>query len=468
MSDLFNVELEQNLLGCVLLNNDALLRCGELQASHFYDPTHARIFGVAQAKVTDGEVASPVTLRFAMQDDEGIAKLGGVGYLMRLAGAAVQLSAVKDHARGIMELWSRRDLAQALQDASTAVCSSEGGTVPSIASALEDRIAANLAASSAVPMTTTFRRGLIDAVASINSAYMEGTPPGVSTGLKALDGVLGSLRPGWVYVLAGRPSMGKTAIALNIANKAAMRGDPVLMPSLEMPSRDVTIRSISQLMHQRGVLASYRDLMNGKMDEAQARVMIDVAKEYEELPFRFIAREFRELPRLTMALRQAAKHIRPALVVVDYMQLVSVPKARSAFDAVGIVSKTIKSLALEMDCPFLVLSQLNRQVEERDDKRPRLSDLRQSGEIEEDADVILSAYRHEYYLERQSTPSDSKKIGDWYEDKRRAVGKLEIGVLKNRGGPVTTVHAECDLAYNHVGDVDEGQAPEPQDALQFG
>lgn len=466
MSDLFNIELEQNLLGCILLNNDALTRCGELRAEHFYDDTHACIFEAVQQRVQEGEVASPVTMRFALQDDEGLAKLGGMAYLARMAGAAIGLGFVRDHAREIITLWSRRDLAHALDEAKVAVADPAAGTVSQIASALEDRIAHNLNVSSSKPITTTMRRGLIDAVSAVNSAYMEGAPPGIPTGLEALDGVLGSYRPGWVYILAGRPSMGKTAIALSAANKAALSGHAVIMASLEMPVRDVTIRTLSQLMHGRGINVSYRDLMNGKLDENKARVMIEAAKAAENLPMRFIERDFRELPRLSMALRQAAKHQKPALVVIDYLQLVSVPKARSAFDAVGMASKQVKTLAMELDCPFLVLSQLNRGVEEREDKHPRLSDLRASGEIEEDADVIMGAYRHEYYMERSQPPSDSKKVADWHEDKRRSVGKLEIGILKNRGGPVAPVMAACNLPFNYIGDVEE-DAPVPQEAMDF-
>lgn len=457
MSALFSVEAEQLVLGAILLNNDVLAKMPGLEPEHFYDPLHGRMFDTFRGTINGGRTASPVTMRFRLEDDLG--EVGGPAYLVRLAGAA-SLSTAGDIAQHIRDLWARRDMTQAMEEAKARLEDGEGGAVEEIAAELEHRMAANLASASAKPPSHTFRRSLINTVRQVNEAYAGEGAPGVSTGLRALDGVIGSLRPGRSYILAGRPSMGKSAIALGIAAGVAEAGGNVIFASLEMPEEDLTNRLLSRAMRYDGIRCAYSEIEKGELSENEMRAYIDAAKKYEELPWRTIGREKRELSHLNLAIRATVKaHGQPALIVIDHLGLISVRGAKTGFDRVGEASKAMKDLAITLKCPVLVLAQLNREVEARDDKRPRLSDLRQSGEIEEDADVIVMVYRDEYYLERDGVPGgDTPKASEaralYYARRAASKGIIDLGVEKNRGGAVNKVKVKGELEFNWIEDTD--------------
>lgn len=469
MTAMFNVEAEQVVLGAILMNNDTLARMAGLEPLHFYDPTHAMMFEVFRETINGGKLVSPVTMKFRLE--ESLKDLGGAGYLVRLAGAAI-MSGIGDVAQHVRALWARRDLAAALEEAQERLAAGEGGEVAEIADDLAGRIAVNLASSSARPPSHSFRRSIIETVREVNAAYAGDEVPGVSTGLIALDGAIGSLRHGRVCILAGRPSMGKSAIALHIAASAAEAGKRVIFASLEMTEFDVTNRLLSRFMHLKGVRVPYFDIERGAMSEGQMRAFIEAAQAHENFPWATVDRQNRELSRLVTAVRATEKTMKGVdLVVVDHLGLISVREARTTFEAVGRASKAMKDLAISLNCPVLLLAQLNREVEARDDKRPRLSDLRQSGEIEEDADNIVMVYRDEYYLEREGVPTgDSTKASEarstYYARLNASRGIIELGIEKNRSGPVTRVKVRGDLAVNAITDREEDKRP--QETMDLG
>lgn len=468
MSDLHNVEAEQSVLGLILLSNDALDRIPWLEPAHFYDPVHARVFEMIRAHAADGQTASPTTLKFLLGDDAGLAQLGGPAYLARLAAAAGGLSAIADTAKVLRHLAARRALAGALDEAGARVEAGDGGTIREIVTSLEARLVAAVEADGAKPVSRSLMSSMGSAITQANEAYQGDQLPGVSSGLRGLDKAIGSMRPGRVYLLAGRPSMGKTAVALNIALKAADAGAGVIIGSFEMTEEDLANRALSQMLRERGTRLPYNDLERGNLDEGQFRELIDCARANQNRPIQIIAREHNELSRLMLAIRGTAKTIAAplGLVVIDYLQLVQVDGAKS-FDRISAVSKAIKGLAMSLNVPILLLSQLNRQVEARDDKRPRLDDLRGSGEIEEDADTVLMVYRDEYYAERAERPKRDDELGEWHQRKERARNKLEIIVAKNRGGPIMTVHARCEVEHNFICDPEDYESEAAARASQM-
>lgn len=451
MADLVNVEAEQVVLGSLLLVNEAVGSIGELRAHHFCDPVHGRIFAAIMAKVQAGDMASPVTLRLLFQDDAGVEELGGPAYLARLAGAA-STHAVRDCSKVIMDLWARRGVVEALQEAQRGV---HGALeLQAVASKLDRAIAEAVQGGASRPLFRSFLRSAHDAIMETNAALL-GEAPGVSTGLAALDEVIGSLMPGRAYFLGGRPSMGKTALAATIAFNVAKAGHAVTFASLEMLDSDLTRRSISQMLRAEGMRVPYFRLERGNVSEAEMRAAIMAAKAHETLPIRYVTHQHRELSSLAMALRAAHRAQKTGLIVIDYLQLVTVEGARTTFDRVSAASKAIKALAMDLGCPVLCLSQLSRSVEERDDKRPRLSDLRASGEIEEDADAVIFAFRPGYYAEREGVAKTGVGSSLSIEDGRH---KLEAIVAKNRGGPVSTAFLRCEIEHNWIEDWPKDEA----------
>jgi replicative DNA helicase len=262
-----------------------------------------------------------------------------------------------------------------------------------------------------------------------------------------------------MVVLGGRPSMGKSAVALSIALGAARAGRGVIFASLEMPTAGVALRAITEHLARKGRRVAYRDARLGRLGEAEMRAFCEAAVELEGLPIAMTAPSIRSIDALQSAIRRGARMLEAkgaplGLVVFDYMQLADAP-GRDAVERVGAISKALKATAQRFDVPVIALSQLSRQVEQRDDKRPMLSDLRESGQIEQDADVILFCYREEYYLERQR-PVEGKKnyaqdLVAWDAAMEAARGKVEIIIAKQRMGGVATVELRADLATNAIG-----------------
>lgn len=453
MNDLpHNIEAEQALLGAILLNNDVLHKCNGLAESHFYDPVHARIFSAAKALIDVGKIASPVTLKFPLQDDDGMMELGGPAYLVRIAGASVSGFAAPDYAKTVQELAARRELFVASNDASERALSAEGGSVADIRGDLEARLAETYSVAETKPYET-FLKSLTLAIEAANDAYRGGTPRGLQTGLKAFDEFMGAIKPGQIYIIAGRPSMGKTAVALNIANRVKAG---VVFASLEMTAESLATRTISQRLREGGISVPYRNIENGWMNEADFRNVIEKAKEIENSNMITIKPGNNELSHLISAIRAAARQIQKntalGLIVVDFLQLVKVKGAKS-FDAIGEVTSTFKALALQYNVPIIILSQLNRGVEARDNKRPTLSDLRGSGEIEEHGDNILFCYRHSYYLEREmQNITDTEERVDAEADLKSIQNDLELIVAKQKNGKIGVIRLGCEIKFNHLFD----------------
>lgn len=456
MTDLpSNIEAEQALLGAVLVNNETMHKIPDLEADHFFDPVHARLFEAMQKKIAADELVSPITMKHFATSDSGMAELGGANYLVRMAGASTSPLTAPAIAATIIELAARRSLIIAAREAIERAGDAQGGAVDEIRADLEGKLADSYDLNGKDAPFATIMESVVAAVDAANEAYKGGTPRGAQCGLKSIDEYLGAFKPGQVYIIAGRPSMGKTAIALNIASRV----DGVVFASLEMTDEALANRLISQKLREGGANIPYRNIENGWLNEADFRQVVEASMELKSANMITIKPGNSELSKLLSSIRSAARQVKKRgelrMIVLDFLQLVSV-RGASKFDAIGEVTKAFKAIALQYDIPVVVLSQINRGVESRDDKRPVLSDLRGSGEIEEHGDNILFCYRPAYYLEREINGiTDIEAKADAHADLAAMQNSLELIVAKQKNGKIGTIHLGCEVKFNHLYDKEE-------------
>ncbi len=463
-----SVEAEQQLLGAILTNNDVYDRIASLiGAQHFYDPVHARIFEIAAARIAKNQLASPVTLKAFMEEDEGLKELGGPAYLARLAGAAISAFAVRDYAQMIYDFAIRRELIGLGRDISAKAARVDVALEPKeqIVEA-EQQLYQLSEQGQSESGFQSFLRAVTDAVNVANAAYQrDGGLAGVSTGLVDMDKKLGGLHRSDLLILAGRPSMGKTSLATNIAfniakaykrgltpdgTEGAVDGGVVGFYSLEMSAEQLAARILSEASE-----VPSEQIRRGDMTEAEFRRFVEAAKTLESCPLYIDDTPALPISQLAARARRLKRTHGLDVLIVDYLQLVRPSSAKdSRVNEVSEITQGLKAIAKELDIPVVALSQLSRQVESRDDKRPQLSDLRESGSIEQDADVVMFVFREEYYAEREK-PSDDKldEMAVWQERMEKLHGKAEVIVGKQRHGPIGTVELSFEGRFTRFGNL---------------
>ena len=474
-----NPEAEQALLGAMLVNNEAAEKvAGFLTPEHFYEPVHGKIFEHAITLIERGQHATPVTLKTYFERDEALSEVGGASYLVRLASSAVGIINAEDYGRAIYECFLRRQLIGIGERMVNAAYDSKVELPPVHQIEGAEQSLFHLAeAGRPEGGFKPFRDTLHKAITSIESAYKSDPRLiGVSTGLTDLDKVLGGLHRSDLVVLAGRPSMGKTALATNIAYFAAktrsqadageidiVGGASVGFFSLEMSAEQLATRILSEATG----IDSER-LRRGKLSNDDFVRVVQATNELSRIPF-FID----DTPALSIAaLRARARRLKRqhglGLVVIDYLQLVRPAGGKSSPDhrvqEVSEITQSLKALAKELDVPVLALSQLSRAPEQRDDKRPLLSDLRESGSIEQDADVVLFIYRDEYYLQRQEPRLDTPEYVQWQGQMARVHNVAEVIVGKQRHGPTGKVELQFQPEFTKFSNLEKdgkGQGPQP-------
>lgn len=461
-----SIEAEQQLLGAILTNNDIFDRVASIIGpKHFYDPVHARIFETAASRIAKNMLASPVTLKTFMEDDEGLKELGGPPYLARLAGAAISAFAARDYAQMIYDLSTRRELIQLGRDIADKAAKLDVDSEPK-----EQIVDAEQALYSLAEQGTTeqgfqsFLRAVTEAVNVANSAYQrEGGLAGISTGLVDMDKKLGGLHKSDLLILAGRPSMGKTSLATNIAynvakayrkgklqdgSEGAVDGGVVGFFSLEMSAEQLAGRILAEASE----ISSHK-IRQGDMTEGEFRRFVDAAKNLESCPLYIDDTAAIPIAQLAARARRLKRTHGLDLLIVDYLQLVR-GTSDNRVQEIGEISMGLKAIAKELNIPVVALSQLSRQVESREDKRPQLSDLRESGSIEQDADVVMFVYRGEYYVEREK-PDDSnmEAIAAWQDKMSSLHGKAEVIVGKQRHGPIGTIELSFVSEFTRFGNL---------------
>ena len=463
-----NIEAEQALLGALLINNDVYDRVANiLNETHFFDPVHGKIFEVAASRIKNNSLASPVTLKAFLEDEPGLAELGGNAYLVRLAGASVSVFASKDYAELIRELATRRSLIDIGNE-----ISGKAGTIDIENDPKEQIINAEQKLYELAETGQkgsgfkSFLKAIKEAVDVANSAYQrEGGMVGPSTGFNDLDKKLGGLHQSDLLILAGRPSMGKTALATNIAfniakkyskgtlqdgSEGAIDGGVVGFYSLEMSAEQLAARILSEVSE-----VPSDQIRRGDMTEKEFRRFVEAAKSLEACPLFIDDTPALPITQLAARARRLKRTNGLDVLIVDYLQLVRPASSKdSRVNEVSEITQGLKAIAKELDIPVIALSQLSRQVENRDDKRPQLSDLRESGSIEQDADVVMFVYRGEYYKEREK-PNDHEieKMAAWQAEMEELHGKAEIIIGKQRHGPIGTIDLSFEGQFTRFGNL---------------
>lgn len=447
-----SLEAEQQLLGALIMDDrltPIVMRAGG--ADLFAHPLHAEIYEVIEARANSGELVSPVTLKAALQGSRDLDEAGGPAYLVRLAGCALSgdREAVRSLADLLAEQTRKRALTAAISEAQVGLLR---GDMPAreIALQLERQIVAAEFASQA-DRPTSMLAAVREALAQAMEAYQGGNTDLVRFGIPALDDIVPGLYPGELTLLGGRPAMGKSAVALTMALNAARAGHGVAIASLEMTPAAMAQRALSEASARAGRAVPYINMRSGDMSEDQARVLIDLGMDVGNLPITFLSRSYANVDALVSGVRQIARttpNLR--LLIVDYAQLLKA-QGRDRYQQVTNISLALKGMAMSLEIPVLALSQLSRSIESRDDKRPVLSDLRESGQLEQDADSVLFCYRPEYYLaQEEPDPEDLDDQADWQNAMAAAKGKLEIIVAKQRMGTTGNARCMCALSTNTV------------------
>jgi len=449
-----NIEAEQQLLGAILTNNELYDRVAQIiRAEHFFDPVHQRIWEVAAARIQKNALASPVTLKAFLEDDEGLKALGGPAYLARLAGAAIAAFAARDYAQMLYDLAIRRELIGLGRDISAraAAVAVESEPAEQIVEA-EQRLYKLAEQGRSETGFQSFLKAVTDAVNMANAAYQrDGGLAGLASGMTDLDRKLGGLHKSDLLILAGRPSMGKTSLATNIAfniakaykrgrlpdgSEGAVNGGVVGFFSLEMSAEQLAARILSEASE-----VPSDQIRRGDMTETEFRRFVEAAKTLEACPLYIDDTPALPISQLAARARRLKRTHGLDALFVDYLQLVRPASAKdNRVNEVSEITQGLKAIAKELDIPVVALSQLSRQVENRDDKRPQLSDLRESGSIEQDADVVMFVFREEYYKEREK-PGDHEleKMAAWQTEMEALHGKAELIIGKQRHGPIGTV-----------------------------
>ncbi|MDV4143953.1 MULTISPECIES: replicative DNA helicase [Shimia] len=461
-----SIEAEQQLLGAILTNNDIFDRIASIiKPEHFYDPVHARIFEIAAARIAKNALASPVTLKAFLEDDEGLKELGGPAYLARLAGAAISAFAARDYAQMIYDMAIRRELIGLGTDISTKAKKVDVALEPREQIVEAEQALYKLSEQGQTERGfVSFLKAVTEAVNSANAAYQrEGGLAGISTGLIDMDKKLGGLHPSDLLILAGRPSMGKTSLATNIAfnvakaykkgtrpdgSEGAVEGGVVGFYSLEMSAEQLAARILSEAAE-----VPSEQIRKGDMTEAEFRRFVDAAKSLEACPLYIDDTPALPIAQLAARARRLKRTHGLDLLIIDYLQLCR-GTAENRVNEIAEISMGMKAIAKELNIPVIALSQLSRQVESRDDKRPQLSDLRESGSIEQDADVVMFVFREEYYVEREK-PSDDRldEMASWQERMERLHGKAEVIIGKQRHGPIGTVELSFEGRFTRFGNL---------------
>ena len=442
-----NYEVEQALLGAILENNDAWDRVADtLLPVHFSDAVHGRIYEACGQLIQRGEQANALTLQSYFKADESLVQVGGADYLAKLQSSTITVVNAADYGRHITELWLRRNALEMGEDlADQAARPDYMEPASRVIETHIDRLSSLLEVGANGEGALAQVGDLMDpTLAEIELAYKgDKRSRGLATGLAALDGKIGALMPGKMVVLAGRPAMGKTALAENIAWRAAENGRRAAFFSLEMGREDLIKRAISR---RTGIPITRMD--RGELSGEEMDQVVRSGRELRDLPI-LIDDSARSVAAVRARARRALRRGGLDLVVVDYLQLMEDASARDRTDEVTRISRGIKMhVAKDLGVPVLLVSQLSRANEQRDDKRPMLSDLRQSGAIEQDADAVLFVFREEYYLAREEPMQKANETADKFDDRvrtweralERARGKAEIIVAKQRSGPTGTAH----------------------------
>ena len=445
---LVNLDAECDLLGHMMHDAGLVDRVADIiDPADLAEPLHERIYAAIVREISLGKKASPVTLKSYFETDQAMEQAGGTSYLLRLFTDYAVCDPIAT-ARLLRDLSQRRAMQAGLSTAAMA-CGDLAVTPSEILDHAEAALAGH--AKDAVHQPSG-----AECFEELLAGWREKVP-GVTCGvIPSLDGLLGPLKPKQLVIGAGRPGMGKTALALSYAIGAAMNGHGVLFVSLEMSSTELAARMAADMCFdgERGI--PFSAIRDGTLGEGQYRKVTEAGVRMSRLPFQVIDAGSLTTGRLAMLVRRHARRMKAKghkleLVIIDYLQLLSPDsKGRSNYEAVSEVSRSLKALAKDNGLAVFALAQLSREVEKRPDKRPQLSDLRDSGQIEQDADAVLFLLRQEYYLRQEEPDQLDPKRADWQHALAKFQGQIEFILAKRRNGVTGNAPGEFHGGYQAV------------------
>ena len=456
-----NIEAEQAVIASILVSNDIYDEISPfIDSQKFFDPVHVKIYETIEKLISKGLLVNPITLKNHFENNEGLKELGGQEYLIKITKFATSSKQTIDYANIIQEMHLRRELIKisesVLNQASnnTEITNTGEEIIQNAEKSLFDLAERGHFNRSFLK----FENALKQTIEMAKNAYKnEEGIVGVPTGLTDLDSRLGGLHKQDLIIIAGRPSMGKTALATNIAFHAAKNIEKkgskstVAFFSLEMSSEQLSTRILSEQSKIRS-----NDIRRGKVSEKEFEQFIETSKNIFDLPL-----YIDETPAITIsAISNRARRIKRLfgldLIVVDYIQLMTsgTRKYEGRVQEISEITQSLKALAKELDVPVLALSQLSRAVEQRDNKKPQLADLRESGSIEQDADVVLFVYREAYYLENKEPALGSIEHAEWQQKMDEVSRLAEIMIGKQRHGPTGNVKVEFEAMYTKFKDLE--------------
>ncbi len=454
-----NVEAEQALIGSVLVNNDIIDEISNIvNSSKFFDPVHRKIYEIIENLNNKGMIANPITLKNFLENESALSEVGGVDYLVKLTRFSSSLRQAIDYAKVVHEMYVKRELVTISDN--IAEQSKDENLEKSGENIIEDAEQSLFQLAERGNFSQSYMKfnKALDQTIEMATLAMKNDQGivGVPTGLTDLDEKLGGLHKSDLVIIAGRPSMGKTALATNIAYHAAKKihekgtKTSVAFFSLEMSSEQLSTRILSEQTRIQS-----NDIRRGRATEEQLNKYIETSRDIYDLPLYIDETPAISISALSNRARRLKRLFGLSLIVVDYIQLMRTSSKRNdgRVQEISEITQGLKALAKELSLPVLALSQLSRAVEQRDDKIPQLSDLRESGSIEQDADVVMFVYREQYYLEKKQPKLGSIEHAEWQSKMNDILGLAEIIIGKQRHGPTGNIQVEFEGQYTKFKDL---------------
>ena len=453
-----NIEAEQALIGSILVNNDIIDEISNIvNHENFYDPLHSKIYNLIENLHNKGMIANPITLKNSFKNDAALSEIGGTEYLVKLTRFSSSVKQSIDYAKIVHEKFVKRELVQISETLSDeAVDETIDKTGENIIQDTEKSLFDLAERGTFHQSFLKFNQALDQTIEmATNAMKSEYGIVGVPTGLNDLDERLGGLHRSDLVIIAGRPSMGKTALATNIGYYAAKKilddnkKSSIAFFSLEMSSEQLSTRILSEQSRIKS-----NDIRRGKVTEEEFNRLIETSRNIHDLPLYIDETPAIAISTLSNRARRIKRLFGLDLIIVDYIQLMTTGSKRydGRVQEISEITQGLKALAKELSVPVLALSQLSRAVEQRDDKKPQLSDLRESGSIEQDADVVMFVFREEYYLERKEPKLGSIEHGEWQAKMNEIIGSADIIIGKQRHGPTGNIQVEFEGIYTKFKD----------------
>ena len=453
-----NIEAEQALIGSILVNNDIIDEISNIvNHKNFYDPLHSKIYNLIENLHNKGMIANPITLKNSFENDAALSEVGGTEYLVKLTRFSSSVKQSIDYAKIVHEKFVKRELVQISETLSDeAVDETIDKTGENIIQDTEKSLFDLAERGTFHQSFLKFNQALDQTIEmATNAMKSDHGIVGVPTGLNDLDERLGGLHRSDLVIIAGRPSMGKTALATNIGYYAAKKilddnkKSSIAFFSLEMSSEQLSTRILSEQSRIKS-----NDIRRGKVTEEEFNRLIETSRNIHDLPLYIDETPAIAISTLSNRARRIKRLFGLDLIIVDYIQLMTTSSKRydGRVQEISEITQGLKALAKELSVPVLALSQLSRAVEQRDDKKPQLSDLRESGSIEQDADVVMFVFREEYYLERKEPKLGTIEHGEWQAKMNEIIGSADIIIGKQRHGPTGNVQVQFEGIYTKFKD----------------